>query len=227
MSEDSTKQIFNDLFRHLEVLETQNAAMLQFLKDKKVIKESQFDSYLEQAATATDVKWRAARVRMEHLFAEAPEPKVQPSERETKEGSKTEKATTKTSEKHDGEVQAAEKKPPTGDESGDKQSKPAPADRPQEGKPTPRSDQLEAKAQPGPKMDKTSQPSQENASAPEKKSTSDGQQTSEDSKPRPQGADKPQTPSGEKAEPQLASTGASKTEGQQQKPEEHAGKDAA
>ena len=273
MSEDSTKQIFSDLFRYLEVLETQNAAMLQFLKDKNVIKESQFGSYLDQAAAATDVKWRAARVRMEHLLAEVPQPKAQPLENGTKEAPKTEKTTTKSSEKRDGEVQAAEKKDVSGDESGDKQAKPAAADgtkegsktekaatktsekhdgdmqaaakkpasresgekqaspaaaaRPQEGKPTPQSDQLEAKAQPDAKMDKTSQPSQENATPPEKKPASDKRQTSEESKPGPRGIEKPESPAGAKTEVQAASSGESKPEGQQEKPEEHAGKDAA
>ena len=63
MSENPNEQIFNDLFRYLEVLETQNAAILQLLKDKKVVSEKKFASYLEQAAVASDVKWRAARVR--------------------------------------------------------------------------------------------------------------------------------------------------------------------
>jgi hypothetical protein len=227
MSEDSTKQIFSDLFRYLEVLETQNAAMLQFLKDKKVIKESQFSSYLEQAAAATDVKWRAARVRMEHLLAEVPQPKAQSSENGTKEASKTEKSTAETSEKRDGEAQAAQKKPASGDESGEKQAKPA-ADRPQPGKATSQSDQVETKAKPAAKMDTSSQPFHENATAPEKQSASDTQQTTEESKPHPKGVEKPEGPSGEKAEPQLASSGASKAEAPQQKQrEENAEKDAA
>lgn len=75
MSDNPNEQIFSDLFRYLEVVETQNAAILQLLKDKKVVSEKKFASYLEQAAVASDVKWRAARVRMEHLLASAPEPK--------------------------------------------------------------------------------------------------------------------------------------------------------
>lgn len=272
MSEDSTKQIFSDLFRYLEVLETQNAAMLQFLKDKKVIKESQFGSYLEQAAAATDVKWRAARVRMEHLLAEVPQPKAEPSENGTKETSKTEQVTAGTSENRDGEVQASEKKPMTRDESGEKQSKPAAdgtkepskkeeataqpsekresevqaaekksatgdesdkkqpkpaADRPQQSKATSQSDQVEAEAKPATKMDTGSQPSHKNATTPEKQSASDTQQTTEESKPQPKGVEKPESRSGEKAEPQVASSGASKAEAQPQKSEEHAEKDAA
>ena len=85
MSDNPIQEVFNDLFRHLEVLETQNAAILQVLKDKKLITEKKFSSYLDQAAVASDIKWRAARVRMEHLFANAPEPKTTSSASKTRE----------------------------------------------------------------------------------------------------------------------------------------------
>lgn len=89
MSDNPIQEVFNDLFRHLEVLETQNAAILQVLKDKKLITEKKFSSYLDQAAVASDIKWRAARVRMEHLFANAPEPKPTSSVSKTREAPET------------------------------------------------------------------------------------------------------------------------------------------
>jgi hypothetical protein len=64
------KEIFNELFSHLERLETQNEAILQFLKEKKRVTDKQLAPYLEQAGNASNVRWRAARVRIEHLLSE-------------------------------------------------------------------------------------------------------------------------------------------------------------
>ncbi|HWC18319.1 MAG TPA: hypothetical protein VG498_14955 [Terriglobales bacterium] len=69
MSDNPAQQVLSDLFGYLESLETQSGAILQFLKDKGGLNDQQLAPYLEQAANASSVKWRAARVRMEHLFA--------------------------------------------------------------------------------------------------------------------------------------------------------------
>lgn len=90
MSDKPVEQVFSDLFRYLEVLETQNGAMLQLLKDKGVVSDEQFAPYLEKAATASDVKWRAARVRMEHLFASVSEQIAKKTETTTNEPPKKE-----------------------------------------------------------------------------------------------------------------------------------------
>jgi hypothetical protein len=65
----SIKEVFNELFDHLERLETQSAAILQFLKEKKRVTDKQLAPYLEQAGNASNVKWRAARVRIERLLS--------------------------------------------------------------------------------------------------------------------------------------------------------------
>ena len=96
MSDDSktrdnpVEQVLSDLFQYFETLEAQNAALLQFLKGQKIVTDKKFASYLEQAVTASNVKWRAARVRMEHLLATAPEPAAKPSEAGAKEVPKQE-----------------------------------------------------------------------------------------------------------------------------------------
>jgi hypothetical protein len=69
MNNESMKEVLNELFSHLEKLETQNEAILQFLKEKKRVTDKQLAPYLEQAGNASDVRWRAARIRMEHLLA--------------------------------------------------------------------------------------------------------------------------------------------------------------
>jgi hypothetical protein len=77
MNSEAAKEIFNELFSHLERLETQSEAILQFLKEKKRVTDKQLAPYLERAGNASNVRWRAARVRIEHLLApEHPEEEV-------------------------------------------------------------------------------------------------------------------------------------------------------
>jgi hypothetical protein len=69
---NAIKDIFDDLFSLLEALETQNIAVLQFLQDENIAPEKKLAHYIERAGNASSVKWRAARVRMEHLLAPIP-----------------------------------------------------------------------------------------------------------------------------------------------------------
>jgi hypothetical protein len=69
VSDNPAQQVIEGLFPYLEGLETQTAAIMQFLKDKGIATEEQLAPYLEQARTSSGVKWRAARVRMEYLFS--------------------------------------------------------------------------------------------------------------------------------------------------------------
>ena len=128
MSENPTEQVLSDLFRYIEVLETQNRAILQLLRDRGIVTDEQFAPYLETAATASDVKWRAARVRMEHLFTNVPEPKAQVSENAKKETPKKEQPTREASEVESAKERAG-----------------APADRTATGKNAPQGDQGQAK----------------------------------------------------------------------------------
>jgi len=76
MNSEAIKEILNELFSHLERLETQSEAILQFLKEKKRV-DKQLAPYLEQAGNASNVRWRAARVRIEHLLSpEHPEEEI-------------------------------------------------------------------------------------------------------------------------------------------------------
>jgi hypothetical protein len=68
MNNEAMKEVLNELFSHLERLETQNEAILQFLKEKKRVSDKQLAPYLEQAGNASSVRWRAARVRINHLL---------------------------------------------------------------------------------------------------------------------------------------------------------------
>ena len=113
MSDNSAKEVLSDLFPYLESLETKCAAILAFLKEKGIATDEQLAPYLEQAADASGVKWHAARVRMEHLFAIPPEVESKPSnnlpEKAAAEG-RIEKATDQKSA-NDNKDSSAEKTP--------------------------------------------------------------------------------------------------------------------
>jgi len=77
MNNEAIKEVLNELFSHLERLETQSEAILQFLKEKKRVTDKQLAPYLEQAGNASSVRWRAARVRINHLLEpEHPEKEI-------------------------------------------------------------------------------------------------------------------------------------------------------
>ena len=63
------QELLNELGSSLEALETKQDALLQFLKDKGIVSDDQLAPYLDQAGKASDVRWRAARARLEHLLS--------------------------------------------------------------------------------------------------------------------------------------------------------------
>jgi hypothetical protein len=91
VNENPLEEVFKDLFRYFELLETESRAIRQFLKEKGIATDEKLAPYLEQAANASSVKWRAAKVRMEHLFAVAAQPakpRVEKSENKEAEAQK-------------------------------------------------------------------------------------------------------------------------------------------
>ena len=71
MDETIAKEILHELFSAFEALETQSSALLQFVKDKGLATEQELAPYFERAGNASNVRWRAARVRIDHLLASA------------------------------------------------------------------------------------------------------------------------------------------------------------
>ncbi|MFL6437123.1 MAG: hypothetical protein ACJ71Q_06050 [Terriglobales bacterium] len=74
MNDNPVEEVLKDLFRYFELLETESRAIRQFLKENGIATDEKLAPYLEQAANASSVKWRAAKVRMERLFALAAQP---------------------------------------------------------------------------------------------------------------------------------------------------------
>jgi hypothetical protein len=84
MDEEIVKQILDELFSYFEDSETQSAALLLFLRDQGIATQEKLAPYFEQAANTSEVRWRAARVRMGALLASALKTSEPAPEKETK-----------------------------------------------------------------------------------------------------------------------------------------------
>jgi len=89
MDDKVAQLVLDELFSSLEVLETQTAAVLQFLKEKAGSSDEQLAPYLEQAGKASSIKRRAARVRIDYLISDITNPPQKAVERDAAKGEKT------------------------------------------------------------------------------------------------------------------------------------------
>jgi len=76
MDEKLAKQVFDELLPSLEALDTKCAAILQFLKNKRIASDDELAAYFAEAGNASSVRWRAARVRINHLLSATTAEKV-------------------------------------------------------------------------------------------------------------------------------------------------------
>jgi hypothetical protein len=65
-------EIFDEMFTLLQDLETRSVAVLEYIQEQGGATDEKLAPYLDRAAAASDVRWRAARARMEHLLAPNP-----------------------------------------------------------------------------------------------------------------------------------------------------------
>src|SRR6476660_4100431 len=62
-------EILEELSSTLQRVEAQSAAILEFVKEKGMVKEDELAPFLERANAASSVRWRATRVRLQRLLS--------------------------------------------------------------------------------------------------------------------------------------------------------------
>ena len=110
MDPEIVEQIFDEMIPTFQSLEAQSAAIMQFLKDKGIASDDQLAPYLEQAANASSVRWRVARLRMARLLAAADKSEKAAKEPVASATAQAEKTAEKTVEKTEDKRSAAEDK---------------------------------------------------------------------------------------------------------------------
>lgn len=96
MNENVAQEILHELFSSLETLDTQNAAILQLLREKGMASEEELASCMERAGDMASVRWRAVRVRVDYLLSSAMKAEEEAAERKKKESPKNAENTEKT-----------------------------------------------------------------------------------------------------------------------------------
>jgi hypothetical protein len=83
LDQNVTQYVLQELLPAFENLDAQSAAILAFLKDKHIATEEALKPYLVQSSMASSVKWRAIRVRLEHLLAPVPKTTTEAAKKES------------------------------------------------------------------------------------------------------------------------------------------------
>jgi hypothetical protein len=68
MDPEVLQQVLDELLPTLEAMETQNAAILQFLKDRYILSDEDLAPFREKAGNASSVRWLGTRLRVKHIL---------------------------------------------------------------------------------------------------------------------------------------------------------------
>ncbi len=113
------EQVLDEFIPSLEALEAQSGAILQFLKEKGIPRMKQLAPYLEQARSASNVRWLAVRLRMNRLLA----PVVETGEETKKTTEDTKEAAVEPAQKRAEEAGEVPEEPSSGKELKEETSK--------------------------------------------------------------------------------------------------------
>jgi len=102
MDENLSRQILDDLLPSLEALDTKASALLQLLKDKGIATPEEITDYLDKAGNASNVRWRAARVRLDYLLSSAAKPQEEAAEKKSSQPAESNDPVSQASEKKEG-----------------------------------------------------------------------------------------------------------------------------
>jgi hypothetical protein len=83
MDEKIVDEILDELFSSFEKAETDTGAILLLLKERGIASEEKLAPFIEEASRMSEVRWRAARVRMGALLKSAMKTPEQPAEQKT------------------------------------------------------------------------------------------------------------------------------------------------
>jgi hypothetical protein len=110
MDESAVNEILDELVSSLEPLEAQSTAILHFLKAKGIATDEDLAPFLEQARNASDVRWRAFRLRTAALISSAMKAPEKEPQRQKEQPAKPQ-ATDAASGKQQNDQQPAEPTP--------------------------------------------------------------------------------------------------------------------
>jgi hypothetical protein len=83
MDEKIVDEILDELFSSFEKSETDSVAILLLLKERGIASQEKLAPFIEEASRMSEVRWRAARVRMSALLKSAMKTPEQPAEQKT------------------------------------------------------------------------------------------------------------------------------------------------
>lgn len=112
MDDKLLQQVFEELLPSLEALDTKCAAILQFLKTKGIATDDELAPYFEEAGNASSVRWRAARVRINHLLFT---PQAEEKDKGKQSGESSEKTAEPSASKKSTEVEDEKPEKDTGE----------------------------------------------------------------------------------------------------------------
>jgi hypothetical protein len=98
-------EIFDEMFTLLQDLETRSVAVLEYLKEQSGATDEKLAPYLDRAAAASDVRWRAARARMDHLLAPKPKSSTDVGKDDNSKGASQPQAREKQAESSETKIQ--------------------------------------------------------------------------------------------------------------------------